>query len=64
MKDLLIMFAFGVLFFVLGMVFRKKGTRDFEDAVSAPAKLVGYYEYRATNNNGTMYSMEVEYKLP
>jgi hypothetical protein len=63
MKDLLIMFAFGILFFVLGVVFNKKDTRDFEDPVSVPAKLVGYYEYRATNNNSTMYSMEVEYKL-
>ena len=63
MKDLLIVFIFGLILFILGLILLKRDTEIFEDSVVALAKVVTYYDYRAVNNNATMHTMAVEYKL-
>jgi hypothetical protein len=62
MNDLLILTAVGLGLFVLGLLLLKRENRLFKDAVTAAAKVVGYYESRSEHNL-TMYTMEVEYRL-
>ena len=63
MNDPLILFIFGAILFILGLLLLKRDTKLFEDSVVALAKVVSYYDYRATHNNITMHTMVVEYKL-
>lgn len=62
MQGLLIVFLFGLLLFVLGIVFLKRDKKLYQDAVTTKATLVGYYEYHGLSQMTTMYSMEVEYR--
>lgn len=63
MQEQLILFIFGLVLFALGILFLKRDKKLFEDSPVVTAKLTGYYEYRATNNNATMYTMEVDYRI-
>lgn len=62
MNDLLILIIFGLILFVLGILFLKREKNLYENAVITSAKLVDFYEYRSEHNI-TMYTMEVEYKI-
>ena len=63
MQDYLILFLFGLLLLILGLVFKQRDIRLYVESVIAEAEVVAYYEYHASQNNSVMQSMEVEYKL-
>lgn len=63
MKDLEVLILFGLILFAAGIWLKIRDARLYGDAVTVEAELVDYYEYRATNNNGVMSTMILEYKL-
>lgn len=63
MNDLLMMSIIGFVVFILGILFLKRDEKLYENSVVASAKVVDYYEYRATHNNDTMHTMIAEYKI-
>ena len=63
MKELFIMFIFGLVLLILGILLKKRDARLYENSVVTTAKVVSYYTYRGSNNYGFMYTAEVEYTL-
>lgn len=61
MKDLLIIFLFGVVLFALGILVLRREKRLYGDSVVTTAKLIRFYEYHDQHKQ-TMYTMEVDYK--
>ncbi len=62
MKDRIIMFSFGCLLFVLGLLLNRRESKLFDDPVGTSARVVGFDESLSIDRL-TMYTMRVVYTL-